>query len=206
MFTLSVTQNVFLTWLHPQLDSGEQSIRAWRKAGWGQEAKLSMFSSKQKANPDFMKHPVLVRKKVDRCSLQVNAVFMRKTIHIHIHIYRHTYVNIYSICGTPTYRYIVCWFSNFLSTHLTPAEKLTTGKRSPSAVKFSSIPCTGSPLTRKEMQGALRSRQQLTTSSFFNRWGKTELTLRPTQPDTGHNVCKQTGSDFFILHLLLILS
>lgn len=61
MFTLSMTHNVFLTWLHLQLDSGEQSIRAWREAWWGQEAELSMSSSKQKANPDLMENQFLVK-------------------------------------------------------------------------------------------------------------------------------------------------
>lgn len=71
-------------------------------------------------------------------------------------------------------------------------------------MKFSSMPCTGRPLTRKEMHGVLRSRQQLTTSSFFNRWGKTELTLRPTQPERRHNLHNQTGSEFSILIFNLI--
>lgn len=61
MFTLSMTQNVFLTWLHLQFDSGEQSIRAWREAWWGQEAELSMSSSKQKANPDLTENQFLVK-------------------------------------------------------------------------------------------------------------------------------------------------
>lgn len=48
-------EDVFLTWLYLQLFSREQSIRAWSKTWWGQEAKLSMPSPKQKANPDFQK-------------------------------------------------------------------------------------------------------------------------------------------------------
>ena len=46
-----------------------------------------------------------------------------------------------------------------MSPYLTPAEKLTTGKKSPSRLKASKTPCTGQPLMRKEMDGTLRSRQ-----------------------------------------------
>ncbi len=67
-------------------------------------------------------------------------------------------------------------------THLTPAEKDTTGKKSPSELKFSNIPWTGWPLMRKEMLGALRSRQQLTTSSARSTCWLGELTERATQP------------------------
>ena len=73
-------------------------------------------------------------------------------------------------------------------TYLTPAEKLTTGKKSPSVLKFSNIPCTGCPLMRKEMLGAPRSRQQLTTSSDFRRcWlmEATALGMRPGEQRTG---------------------
>lgn len=77
-------------------------------------------------------------------------------------------------------------------TYLTPAEKLTTGKKSPSVLKFSNIPCTGCPLMRKEMLGTPRSRQQLTTSSDFRRCWLTEATalgMRPSeQRTTGRNV------------------
>lgn len=72
-------------------------------------------------------------------------------------------------------------------TYLTPAEKLTTGKKSPSVLKFSNIPCTGCPLMRKEMLGTPRSRQQLTTSSDFRRcWlmEATALGMRPGEQRT----------------------
>ena len=55
------------------------------------------------------------------------------------------------------------------SAYLTPAEKLATGKKRPSELKFSNMPWTGWPLIRKEILGTLRSRQQLTTSSTFSR-------------------------------------
>lgn len=67
-------------------------------------------------------------------------------------------------------------------TYLTPAEKLTTGKKSPSVLKFSNIPCTGCPLMRKEMLGTLRSRQQLTTSSDFRRCWLMEATALGMRP------------------------
>ena len=72
-------------------------------------------------------------------------------------------------------------------TYLTPAEKLTTGKKSPSVLKFSNIPCTGCPLMRKEMLGTPRSRQQLTTSSDLRRcWlmEATALGMRPGEQRT----------------------
>lgn len=72
-------------------------------------------------------------------------------------------------------------------TYLTPAEKLTTGKKSPSVLKFSNIPCTGCPLMRKEMLGTPRSRQQLTTSSDLRRcWlmEATALGMRPGEQGT----------------------
>lgn len=68
------------------------------------------------------------------------------------------------------------------STHLTPAEKLTTGKKSPSVLKFSNIPCTGCPLIRKEMLGAPKSRQQLTTSSEASKCWFTDATALGTRP------------------------
>lgn len=68
------------------------------------------------------------------------------------------------------------------SPHLTPAEKLTTGKKSPLRLKASKTPCTGQPLMRKEMDGTLRSRQQLTTSSGARRCCPGEVTRRATCP------------------------
>lgn len=84
-------------------------------------------------------------------------------------------------------------------TYLTPAEKLTTGKKSPSVLKFSNIPCTGCPLMRKEMLGTPRSRQQLTTSSDFRRcWlmEATALGMRPSEQRTGkrHVGLQERGS------------
>lgn len=63
-----------------------------------------------------------------------------------------------------------------------PAEKLTTGKKRPSMLKFSNIPWTGWPFIRKEMLGALRSKQQLITSSVLNKCWLGEFTVRATQP------------------------
>lgn len=54
-------------------------------------------------------------------------------------------------------------------TYFTPADKLTTGKKNPSILKFSNIPCTGCPLMRNEMLGTPKSKQQLTTSSDANK-------------------------------------
>lgn len=68
--------------------------------------------------------------------------------------------------------------------YLTPAEKLTTGKKNPSVLKSSNMPWTGCPLILKDMLGAPKSRQQLTTSSEFNRcWlmEATALGIRPGQ-------------------------
>lgn len=67
-------------------------------------------------------------------------------------------------------------------SHFIPAEKLTTGKKRPSMLKFSNIPWTGWPFIRKEMLGALRSKQQLITSSVLNRCWLGEFTDRATQP------------------------
>lgn len=74
------------------------------------------------------------------------------------------------------------WQGSRTSTYLTPAEKLTTGKKSPSRLKASKTPCTGQPLMRKEMDGTLRSRQQLTTSSGARRCCPGEVTGRATCP------------------------
>lgn len=71
------------------------------------------------------------------------------------------------------------------NTNFIPAEKLTTGKKRPSMLKFSNIPWTGCPLIRNEMLGALRSKQQLMTSSVFNRCWFGELTVRAIQPKEG---------------------
>lgn len=71
------------------------------------------------------------------------------------------------------------------SPYFTPAEKLTTGKKSPSRLKASKTPCTGQPLMRKEMDGTLRSRQQLTTSSAARRCCPGEVTGRATCPAAG---------------------
>ncbi len=71
--------------------------------------------------------------------------------------------------------------------YLTPAEKLTTGKKNPSVLKSSNMPWTGCPLILKDMLGAPRSRQQLTTSSEFSRcWlmEATALGIRPRQHRT----------------------
>lgn len=72
-------------------------------------------------------------------------------------------------------------------TYLTPAEKLITGKKRLSTLKFSNMPWTGCPLTRKEMLGTLRSRQQLTTSSAARVWALGDATCRGTVPG------RQTG-------------
>lgn len=72
------------------------------------------------------------------------------------------------------------------NTHLTPAEKLTTGKKSPSVLKFSNMPWTGWPLILNEMLGAPRSRQQLTTSSEVKMWWFRDATARGTRPGKGH--------------------
>lgn len=69
------------------------------------------------------------------------------------------------------------WDADFI-----PAEKLTTGKKRPSMLKFSNIPWTGWPFIRKDMLGALRSKQQLMTSSVLNRCWLGEFTVRATQP------------------------
>lgn len=68
--------------------------------------------------------------------------------------------------------------------YLTPAEKLTTGKKNPSVLKSSNMPWTGCPLILKDILGAPKSRQQLTTSSEFSRcWlmEATALGIRPRQ-------------------------
>lgn len=72
--------------------------------------------------------------------------------------------------------------------YLTPAEKLTTGKKNPSVLKSSNMPWTGCPLILKDMLGAPKSRQQLTTSSEFSRcWlmEATALGIRPVQHRAG---------------------
>lgn len=69
-----------------------------------------------------------------------------------------------------------------INTHLTPAEKLTTGKKSPSVLKFSNMPWTGCPLILKEMLGAPRSRQQLTTSSEVRMCWFMDATARGIRP------------------------
>lgn len=79
-----------------------------------------------------------------------------------------------------------------INTHLTPAEKLTTGKKRPSVLKFSNMPCTGCPLILKEMLGAPRSRQQLTTSSEVRMCWFMDATARGIRPvqDHTHNYVK----------------
>ena len=80
----------------------------------------------------------------------------------------------------------VCVFP--CDAYLTPAEKLTTGKNKPSMLKSSNMPCTGCPLMRKDMLGAPRSRQQLTTSSAVSRCWLTEATalgIRPAVAGSG---------------------
>lgn len=67
-------------------------------------------------------------------------------------------------------------------TYLIPAEKLTTGKKRPSRLKFSNMPWTGKPLMRKEILGTLKSRQQLTTSSAPRTCCPGEATGRATRP------------------------
>lgn len=67
--------------------------------------------------------------------------------------------------------------------YLTPAEKLTTGKKNPSVLKSSNMPCTGWPLILKDMLGAPKSRQQLTTSSEFSRCWLMEATARGIRPE-----------------------
>lgn len=81
------------------------------------------------------------------------------------------------------------------NTNFIPAEKLTTGKKRPSMLKFSNIPWTGCPLIRNEMLGALRSKQQLMTSSVFSKCWFGELTVRAMQPMEE----KQHGKWFFFL-------
>lgn len=66
---------------------------------------------------------------------------------------------------------------------MTPAEKLTTGKKSPSVLKFSNMPWTGCPLILKDMLGAPRSRQQLTTSSEVRMCWFMDATARGIRPD-----------------------
>lgn len=75
------------------------------------------------------------------------------------------------------------------NTHLTPAEKLTTGKKSPSVLKFSNMPWTGWPLILNEMLGAPRSRQQLTTSSDVKMCWFRDATARGTRPRRGTRTC-----------------
>lgn len=75
-----------------------------------------------------------------------------------------------------------CWALYIGETHLTPAEKLTTGKKKPSTLKSSNMPWTGWPLIRKDMLGAPRSRQQLTTSSEFSKCWLIEATARGIRP------------------------
>lgn len=79
------------------------------------------------------------------------------------------------------------------NTHLTPAEKLATGKKSPSVLKFSNMPWTGWPLILKEMLGAPRSRQQLTTSSDVKMCWFREATARGTRPAKNARTCACTA-------------
>ena len=53
-------------------------------------------------------------------------------------------------------------------------------------LKFSNIPWTGCPLIRNEMLGALRSKQQLMTSSVRSRCWLGELTVLAMQPSGEH--------------------
>lgn len=89
-------------------------------------------------------------------------------------------------------KFIRCKFIKSLSKntiinaepYFTPAEKLTTGKKNPSVLKSSNVPWTGCPLILKDILGAPKSRQQLTTSSEFSRcWlmEATALGIRPRQ-------------------------
>lgn len=78
------------------------------------------------------------------------------------------------------------------STDLTPAEKLATGKKRPSALKFSNMPWTGWPLILKEILGTLRSRQQLTTSSALRTCWLGEFTVRGMQPAQSTQTCGST--------------
>lgn len=66
--------------------------------------------------------------------------------------------------------------------YLTPAEKLTTGKKNPSVLKSSNMPWTGWPLILKDMLGAPKSRQQLTTSSEFSKCWLMEATALGIRP------------------------
>lgn len=84
------------------------------------------------------------------------------------------------------YRWEVCGNADCV-THLTPAEKLTTGKKKPSVLKSSNIPCTGWPLMRKDMLGAPRSRQQLTTSSEVSKCWLMEATALWIRPATHYH-------------------
>lgn len=92
-------------------------------------------------------------------------------------------------CAAHSSSWRVCWLQTegvrITNTHLTPAEKLTTGKKSPSVLKFSNMPWTGWPLILNEMLGAPRSRQQLTTSSEVKMCWFREATARGTRPGRG---------------------
>lgn len=81
-----------------------------------------------------------------------------------------------------THRHTCTQLDDISFAYLTPAEKLTTGKNSPSVLKFSNMPCTGWPLILKEMLGAFRSIQQLTTSSDVNMCCFIDATVRGIRP------------------------
>lgn len=85
--------------------------------------------------------------------------------------------------------------------YLTPAEKLTTGKKNPSVLKSSNIPWTGCPLILKDMLGAPRSRQQLTTSSEFSRCWLMEATALGIRPGWKHRGMTWTGVSKDTAHL-----
>lgn len=95
------------------------------------------------------------------------------------------------------HRWEVCGDADCM-THLTPAEKLTTGKKKPSVLKSSNIPCTGWPLIRKDMLGAPRSRQQLTTSSEASKCWLIEATARWILPATCFHSVMMSGTIIWV--------
>lgn len=145
---------VLLDGLNPQPVPRQHCFIAWSIAGWWEEFKIPVTASQKKPKPCEIRRKEKKKKRTCVITLLHNQKIRIKKKKYH---------------------------SNRIS-HVTPAEKLTTGKKRPSKLKFSNMPWTGWPLIRKEILGTLRSKQQLTTSSAVRICWLGEATWRGTRP------------------------
>lgn len=163
--------------------SRQQSLIAWGITRWGHELEVSMTTTKEEPSSE-----VTETESIFYLFYKDILIYNKKKTLWHIELLFFTLICSFTMwinkMNQQKTRFLITLKIIFnKQTYLTPAEKLITGKKRPSTLKFSNMPWTGWPLIRKEILGTLRSKQQLTTSSAARVCALGEATWRGTVPE-----------------------